>query len=78
MCNQCQMLQIYILDDVNIYLINIVYKTCPDPLHHFSGQPLSTSSFIHERQFTQTLPRANVNRDPNGGINGLQIILKNL
>ena len=44
MCDQCQMSQIYILDDVKIYLISIVYKTWPDPLHHFSGQPLSTSS----------------------------------
>ena len=46
MCNPCQMTQIYILDDVKIYLISIVYKTWPDPLHHFSGQPLSTSSLI--------------------------------
>ena len=38
------MSQIYILDDVNIYLISIVYKTWPDPLHHFSGQPCLTSS----------------------------------
>ena len=37
------MSQIYILDDVDIYLISIVYKTWPDPLHHFSGQPCSTS-----------------------------------
>ena len=38
------MSQIYKLGDVNIDLISIVYKTWPDPLHHFSGQPLSTSS----------------------------------
>ena len=37
------MSQIYILADVKIYLISIVYKTRPDPLHHFSGQPRSTS-----------------------------------
>ena len=43
MCNQCQMSQIYILHNVKIYLIRIVYKTWYDPLHHFSGQPLSTS-----------------------------------
>ena len=43
MCNRCQMSQIYILDDVNISLISIVYKTWPDLLHHFSGQPRSTS-----------------------------------
>ena len=43
MCNWCQMSQIYILNDVNIYLISIVYKTWPDLLHHFSGQPRSTS-----------------------------------
>ena len=46
MCNPCQMSQIYILDEVNIYLISIVYKTWPDLLHHFLGQPLSTSSLL--------------------------------
>ena len=40
------MSQIYILDDVNINLISIVNKTWPDPLHHFSGQPHSTSSLV--------------------------------
>ena len=48
MCNQCQMSQIYILDDVKIYLISIVCKTWPDLLHHFSGQPVSTS-FLNDK-----------------------------
>ena len=43
MCNWCQNSQIYILVDANIYLISIVYKTWPNLLHDFSGQPLSTS-----------------------------------
>ena len=47
------MSQIYILDDVKIYLFSIVYKTWPDLLHHFSGQPLSTSSLIFNNSFKQ-------------------------
>ena len=43
MCNPDQKSQIYILNDVNVYPISIVYKTWSDSLHHFSGQPLSTS-----------------------------------
>ena len=50
MCNRCQMSQIYILLDVNINLISNVYKIWPDLLHHFSGQPLSTS-FLQKSTF---------------------------
>ena len=41
---------LHILNDVKIYLISIVYETRPDPLHHFSGQPLSTSFLPHFEQ----------------------------
>ena len=44
MCNECQMSQIFIIHNVKFYLIRIVYKTWHDLLHHFSGEPVSTSS----------------------------------
>ena len=31
---------------INLYTICIVYKAWPDLLHHFSGQPCSTSSLV--------------------------------
>ena len=44
MCNEYQMSQIFIIHNVKFYLIRIVYKTWHDLLHHFSGEPVSTSS----------------------------------